>query len=100
VTFAGVVAGAVLVAPRGETSPQLTVTATSPMNGATRVAPDGTVELWFDRELVSNTAGFAVTVDPPVPVRVSVDGNTLRIEPDDAFAAGQSYTVAVESERW
>jgi len=67
------------------------------MTGANRVAPNGAVELWFDRELTPGARGMTVTVDPAVPVRVSVDGNALRIEPDQAFEPGQSYTVAVES---
>jgi hypothetical protein len=97
VTVVGTLVGAIAMSPRVEPAPQLAVTATSPMNGATRVAPNGTVELWFDRELAPNAAGLAVTVDPPVPVRVSVEGNALRVEPDGAFEVGQSYTVAVES---
>jgi anti-sigma factor RsiW len=92
----GVLAGSALVAPRSESSPQLAVTATSPMTGARRVAPNDAVELWFDRELASSSP-VAVTVDPPVPVHVAVEGNALRIEPDGAFEAGQTYTVAVES---
>jgi Bacterial Ig-like domain/Putative zinc-finger len=93
----GVLAGAAFLAPRGEPSPQLAVTATSPMTGANRVAPNGPVELWFDRELMPGARGVTVTVDPALPVRVSLDGNALRIEPDRAFEPGQSYTVAVES---
>lgn len=93
----GILAGAALVAPRAETSPQLAVTATSPMTGAKRVAANGAVELWFDRELMAGGAGLTVTVDPSVPVHVAVEGNALRIEPYGAFEPGQSYTVAVES---
>jgi hypothetical protein len=92
----GALAGAALIAPRGELPSQLAVTATSPMTGARRVAPSDAVELWFDRELASVSA-VAVTVDPPIPVHVAVDGNALRIEPDGAFEPGQTYTVAVES---
>jgi hypothetical protein len=97
VTMVGVLVSAVVMAPRSDSSPQLAVTATSPMNGATRVPLNGTLELWFDRELAPSTADVAVSVDPPVPVRVSVDGNALRISPDVAFDPGQTYTVAVES---
>jgi hypothetical protein len=97
VTMVGVVVSAVAMAPRSDSSPRLAVTATSPMNGATRVAPNGTVEMWFDRELAPGTADVAVSVDPPVPVRVSIEGNALRINPDMAFDPGQTYTVAVES---
>ncbi|MFN0073149.1 MAG: Ig-like domain-containing protein [Chloroflexota bacterium] len=93
----GIVAGAALLGSRGEPSAPLAVTATSPMSGAQRVAPGGAVELWFDRELMPGTGGVTVTVDPPVPVRIIVDGNALRIEPDTAFESGQNYTVAVES---
>lgn len=93
----GILAGAALVAPRAETSPQLSVTATSPATGATRVALNGAVELWFDRELMAGAAGATVTVDPPLPIRIAVDGNSLRIDPDGAFEPGQTYTVAVQS---
>ncbi|HEX3246614.1 MAG TPA: Ig-like domain-containing protein [Chloroflexota bacterium] len=93
----GVLAGAALVAPGGESSSALAVTATSPMTGAKRVALNGAVELWFDRDLMPGAAGLTVTVDPPIPVRVASEGNAVRIEPDGAFEPGQSYTVAVES---
>jgi hypothetical protein len=53
--------------------------------------------MWFDRELAPSTTDVAVSVDPPVPVRVSIDGNALRIDPDVAFDPSQTYTVAVES---
>jgi hypothetical protein len=96
-SLVGVLIGVAFMAPRGEPSPQLAVTATSPKTGANRVAANGPVELWFDRELIPGAPGMTVTVDPAVPVRVSVDGNALRIEPDQAFEPGRSYTVAVES---
>ena len=95
--FVGVVAGASLLQPGWQPSPRLAVTATSPITGSTKVPPTGVIEMWFDRDLMPGASGVTVTVDPELPIRLSVEGNALRIEPQDELQSGQSYTVSVES---
>jgi len=92
----GIVAGAALLAPRFEAPTPLVVTATAPAMGAQRVALNGPIELWFDRE-IQPRAVPVVTVDPPVPVQFAVDGNALRIEPVGDLTPGQTYTIAVSA---
>lgn len=90
------VAGATLLAPRFEAPAPLVVTATAPAMGAQRVALNGPIELWFDRE-IQKQALPVVTIDPPAQVQLSVDGNALRIDPMGDLSPGQTYTIAVSS---
>lgn len=92
----GIVAGAALLAPRFQAPAPLMLTATAPASGSQRVAVDGPIELWFDREIQSQ-AEPVVTVEPRVAVRFAVDGNALRIEPESPLVPGQTYTIAVSS---
>lgn len=97
VVFVGVLALGALVVSKNEPPADLRVTASFPPAGAQRVSVRAPIELWFDREIQSSAQTGIVTVDPPVPVRLSAQGNSLRIEPVGAFEPDQTYTVAVES---
>lgn len=67
----------------------------APEDGATGVAIDGVVDIEFDRLMDTASVEAAIRLDPPVPVRASWSGETVRLLFDSQLRFGTAYTLSV-----
>ncbi|MBX9701495.1 MAG: Ig-like domain-containing protein, partial [Acetobacteraceae bacterium] len=68
---------------------------TAPADGATGVPVDGVAELQFDRLMDTASVESAIRVDPPVGLRASWSGETLRLDFDSQLRFGTTYNLTV-----
>ena len=72
-----------------------TVVRAEPEDGATGVAVDGVVDLEFDRLMDTASVEAAIRLDPPVPLRASWSGETVRLLFDTQLRFGTTYTLSI-----
>ena len=71
------------------------VIAGTPVDGATGVAVDGTVDLQFDRLMDTASVEEALRLDPPTPLHASWSGDSVRLVFDANLRFGTTYTLTV-----
>lgn len=67
----------------------------TPTDGTTGVAVDGTVDLTFDRLMDTASVEAAIRLDPPVALRSSWSGESVRLAFDSQLRFGTTYTLTV-----
>ena len=72
------------------------VVSTTPTDGATGLAVDGTVSIQFDRLMDTNAVQAALHLDPPVAVRPAWNGDTLTLSFDTSLRFGTTYTLTID----
>jgi hypothetical protein len=71
------------------------VLAGTPADGATGVAVDEAVDLRFDRLMDTASVEAAIRMDPPIPLRASWSGDSVRLLFDSQLRFGTTYTLTV-----
>jgi hypothetical protein len=67
----------------------------APIDGTTGVPVDGAVDLDFDRLMDTASVEAAIRLDPPVSLRLSWSGETVRLTFDSQLLFGTTYTLTV-----
>lgn len=67
----------------------------APNDGATGVPVDGAVDLDFDRLMDTASVEASIRLDPPVSLRLSWSGETVRLMFDSQLRFGTTYTLTI-----
>lgn len=71
------------------------VVSTNPIDGATGVATNATIDITFDKAVDINSLDGGISPDVPFGLNPGVDGNTVSVVPQQALSANTPYTVTI-----